>query len=337
MTSEIPDNIPSNVSSDISPRLVTVTLNPAIDQTVSIPNFTPDAVNRVAWEQSDAGGKGVNVASFLADFGYGISATGLLGQDNPELFQKLLEQKGIANQFVWIAGKTRVNVKIVDEIQQQVTDINFPGCPATPESLQQLTETLTRLATDHDWFILSGSIPEGVPTTFYGDLVRLLKAQGKTVVMDTSGESLRQALVAQPDVIKPNQVELQELLGRSLANEAEIVQAAQDLIRQGLKSVVVSMGSEGALFVEANQVVHAQPAKVDLKSTVGAGDAMVAGTVVGMIRGYSLADRARLATAFSMGALSEIGPRLPPPATVEANADRVTIRSIELTDLVELR
>lgn len=320
--------ISPGTSPGISPRIVTVTLNPAIDQTASIPNFTPNAVNRVAWEQADAGGKGVNVASFLADFGYSVSATGLLGQDNPELFQKLFDQKGIANQFVWLTGKTRVNVKIVDEIQQQVTDINFPGCPATPESLQQLTATLTRLATDHDWFILSGSIPEGVPVTFYRDLVHLLKERGKTVVMDTSGESLRQALIAQPDVIKPNQVELQELLGRSLVGEAEIVQAAQDLIQQGLQSVVVSMGAEGALFVEANRVVHAQPPQVDIKSTVGAGDAMVSGTVVGMIRGYDLSDRARLATAFSMGALSQIGPRLPPIAEIEANADRVTIRSI---------
>lgn len=312
----------------VTPLIATVTLNPAIDQTVSIPNFTADAVNRVAWEQADAGGKGVNVASFLADFGYTVTATGWLGQENPELFQKLFDQKGIADRFVRIAGKTRVNVKIVDEIQQQVTDINFPGCPATELARQQLTETLSHLAADHDWFILSGSIPSGVPATFYRDLVSLLKAQHKTVVMDTSGDSLRHALVAQPDVIKPNLVELQELLGRSLSTETEIIAAAQDLIQQGLQCVVISMGAEGALFVTAQAAVHAQPPQVEIKSTVGAGDAMVSGTVVGMMRGYSLSDRARLATAFSMGALSQLGPRLPPIEEIEANCDRVTVRSI---------
>lgn len=312
----------------VTPLIATVTLNPAIDQTASIPNFAVDAVNRVAWEQADAGGKGVNVASFLADFGYTVTATGLLGQENPELFQKLFEQKGIADRFVRIAGKTRVNVKIVDQIQQQVTDINFPGCPATELARQQLTETLSHLAADHDWFILSGSIPSGVPDMFYRDLVSLLKAQDKTVVIDTSGDSLRHALVAQPDVIKPNLVELQELLGRSLSTETEIIAAAQELIQQGLQCVVISMAAEGALFVTAQAAVHAQPPQVEIKSTVGAGDAMVSGTVVGMMRGYSLPDRARLATAFSMGALSQLGPRLPPTDEIEANCDRVTIRTL---------
>lgn len=312
----------------VTPLIATVTLNPAIDQTVSIPNFTADAVNRVAWEQSDAGGKGVNVASFLADFGYAVTATGWLGQENPELFQKLFDQKGIVDRFVRIAGKTRVNVKIVDEIQQQVTDINFSGCPAPELARQQLTETLSHLAADHDWFILAGSIPAGVPDTFYRDLVSLLKAQHKTVVMDTSGNSLRHALAAQPDVIKPNLVEMQELMGRSLSTETEIIAAARDLIQQGLQCVVISMGAEGALFVTAQAAVHAQPPQMEIKSTVGAGDAMVSGTVVGMMRGYSLPDRARLATAFSMGALSQLGPRLPPTDEIEANCDRVTLRSI---------
>lgn len=309
-------------------RLVTVTLNPAIDQTASIPQFTPDAVNRVVWEQADAGGKGVNVASFLADLGYRVTATGLLGQENPELFQKLFTQKGIADRFVRIDGKTRVNVKIVDDIQQQVTDINFPGCPATAPDLHKLTDILTELTHDHDWFVLSGSIPSGVPNTFYRDIVNLLKAQNKTVVLDTSGESLRQAVSARPDVIKPNLVELQELLGRSLSSEAEIIAAARDLIQQGLQTVVISMGAEGALFVTAQEAVHAQPPTVEIKSTVGAGDAMVSGTVSGMLRGYSLSDRACLATAFSMGALSQIGPRLPPLEEIEANCQRVTIRVI---------
>lgn len=309
-------------------HLVTVTLNPAIDQTASIPQFTPDAVNRVAWEQADAGGKGVNVASFLADFGYRVTATGLLGQENPELFQKLFAQKGIADRFVRVAGKTRVNVKVVDDIQQQVTDINFPGCPAAAADLHQLTEILTELTRDHDWFILSGSIPSGVPNTFYWEMVALLKAQNKTVVLDTSGESLRQALSARPDVIKPNLMELQELLGRSLSSEAEIIAAARDLIQQGLQTVVISMGADGALFVTAQSAVHAQPPAVEIKSTVGAGDAMVSGTVVGMLRGYHLSDCARLATAFSMGALSQIGPRLPPVDEIEANCQRVTVRVI---------
>ncbi len=308
--------------------IVTLTLNPAIDQTVSIPSFAAGAVNRVVWEQTDPGGKGVNVSSFLADFGYPSVATGLLGRDNPELFERLFVQKGVGDCFVRIAGKTRVNVKIVDDIQQRVTDINFPGQPPTDADLESLQGTLEQLAANHNWFILSGSVPDGVPTGFYRDLTQTLKQQGKTVVLDTSGQRLNDAIAAKPNLIKPNLVELQEILGQSLTSEGAIAQAARDLIWRGLQMVVVSMGADGALFVTADAALHAQPPAIEVKSTVGAGDAMVAGTVAALIQGQSLEECARLGTAFSMGALTQIGPRLPPKEVILANQAHVTVRSL---------
>lgn len=309
-------------------RIATVTLNPAIDQTAAIPNFTPDAVNRVTWEQADPGGKGVNVASFLADYGHAVSVTGFLGQDNLELFQRLFQQKGIADHFVHIAGKTRVNIKIVDDLRQQVTDINFPGMTPTEADVQRLWQVIEHLTPAHDWFVLAGSVPQGFSATIYQQLVTSLRAAGRHVALDTSGESLRQAIAAQPDLIKPNRLELQEVVATRLDNEADIVDAARVLIQGGIQTVVVSMGADGALFVNAHQAIHAQPPPVEVKSTVGAGDAMVAGTVAGLVRGLSLADCARLGTAFSMGALSQVGPRLPPMADIRANGDRVVIRSL---------
>ncbi|HEY9734983.1 MAG TPA: PfkB family carbohydrate kinase, partial [Trichocoleus sp.] len=149
--------------------IATVTLNPAIDQTVAVANFTANTVNRVAWEQSDAGGKGVNVASFLADWAnenpnsLRISATGFLGAENRGLFQRLFDQKGICDRFVSIPGKTRSNIKIVDDAQQQVTDLNFPGAVPQVEHLDRLWNALGELTASHDWFVLSGSLPKGVP------------------------------------------------------------------------------------------------------------------------------------------------------------------------------
>ncbi|MCG8366241.1 MAG: 1-phosphofructokinase [Pseudanabaenales cyanobacterium] len=312
----------------MSPGIVTVTLNPAIDQTVAIPEFKADTVNRVTWEQSDPGGKGVNVASFLADFGYPCTVTGFLGQDNPELFKKLFQQKHIEDRFVRIAGKTRVNVKIIDEVQQQVTDINFPGQSPFPQDVTQLQIVIEQLMPEHDWFVLSGSIPADVPVTLYRDLILALKQAGKTVVLDTSGDRLKTALVAKPDIIKPNQVEFEEILGYSLQSELEIIQAARQLIQQGLWIVVVSMGAKGALFIDRDQVIHAQPPTITVKSTVGAGDAMVAGAVVGLVEERSLADCARLGAAFSMGALSQFGPSLPPKAAINANATQVRLRKL---------
>jgi 1-phosphofructokinase len=317
--------------------IVTLTLNPAIDQTAAIPNFKAGAVNRVSWEQSDPGGKGVNVASFLSDFGIAVTVSGFLGKENAELFQIWFDRKQINNQFVPIAGRTRTNVKIIDDVQNQVTDINFPGQPPTAEDIAALHHVVDKLAIGHDWFVLSGSLPAQVDLDIYAKLTQRLKAKGKTVVLDASGESLRQVLaqaaqaiagqdIAAPDLIKPNLEELQEGLGRSLTSKPEIVQAARELIATGIGCVVVSMGAEGAIFVEPDAALWACPPPVEVISTVG--DAMVAGFVAGKLRQLSLADCARLATAFAIGTLSQVGARLPPLAKMESLTTQVEIKSV---------
>lgn len=309
----------------MSPRIATITLNPAIDQTVSVPNFCAGEVNRVAWEQSDPGGKGVNVASFLTGFGHAVTASGFLGKDNAELFQQFFMRKGIADRFVLVPGHTRVNVKIIDELQNQITDLNFPGSSPAAEAIASLNHVIDELTSAHDWFILSGSIPSELSPGIYAELTQRLKAQGKTVILDASGDSFRQAIQAAPDAIKPNLSELEELLGQRLQSEADIVQAARNLLRQGIRSVVVSMGAKGAIFVEADQALCARPPQVKVVSTVGAGDAMVSGLVVGKLRELDLADCARLATAFSIAALSQVGPRLPSREVVESFMTQVEI------------
>ena len=314
----------------VASRIATVSLNPAIDQTALVPDFAAGAVNRVEREQSDAGGKGVNVASFLAQFGLSVAVTGILGENNIEPFVRLFSEKGIDDRFVRLPGLTRVNVKIVDERQDRVTDINFPGLAVGDGDLARLDAAIDALAADTGWFVLSGSVPAGVPDTVYAELVTNLKKRGKTVVLDASGPPFAAAIGTGPDVIKPNIEELQELVGRNLATHGDIVAAAKQLIDQGIGLVAVSMGPDGALFVERDAAVLAVPPNITVKSTVGAGDAMVAGIVTGTLRGLDLSDRARLATAFSLGALGEIGPRLPPPDVVESFVPRVRIQPVDI-------
>lgn len=311
-------------------NIATITLNPAVDQTASIPHFKVGEVNRVEWEQADPGGKGVNVASFLTDFGFSVSVSGFLGKENVELFHNFFTQKGIQNRFVTIPGKTRVNVKIIDPAQKQVTDINFPGQSPTESDIARLHQAIATLTQDCDWFVLSGSIPAGLSTDIYGKLVSELKAQNKTVVLDASGESLRQAISFAPYAIKPNIDELQELVGHKLEGEGAIAQSAQSLLDKGIHSVVVSMGAKGAIFAEKEAIVVARPPQIEVVSTVGAGDAMVSGFITGKLRGLTLADCARLATAFSIGALSQVGPRLPPPETVESYISKVDVQGLSL-------
>ena len=308
-------------------RVVTVTINPAIDQTISIPNFTAGTVNRVQSSQMDAGGKGINVASFLADYGQPATVTGFLGADNDEIFRRLFERKGIQDRCVRIAGQTRIGVKISDEALNQTTDINFPGETPTDGDIRRLFDILAELASSHEWFVLSGSIPRGVSTGIYGEMVRALK--GKKVVLDTSGEGFAQAVSAGPWLIKPNVDELREFTGQSLDSHAAILDAARGLsARYGIASVIISMGQQGAIFVEGDETLWAVPPDVKVKSTVGAGDAMVAGMVAGKLRGLTLADCARLATAFSTTAISHVGHDLPSVAEVEATQQRVIIREL---------
>jgi 1-phosphofructokinase len=300
-----------------SARVATVTLNPAIDHSVGIPNFTAGSVNRVAWEQADAGGKGVNVASFLRDLGVAVSVTGFLGRDNAPEFERLFERKSIADRFVRLPGKTRVNVKILDEAQDRITDINFPGQHARAGDRESLEQAIAALVPDHDWFVLSGSVPAGIPFDVYAELTATLKAAGKRVVVDTSGAPLRAALRGAPFAVKPNIAELEECLGRPLPDAAAAAAAARTLVADGVACVVVSMGGDGALFVDASAGVLAVPPPVEVRSTVGAGDAMVAGLIAAKLRGLPLADCARLATATAVGALVEVGPRLPPRSNID--------------------
>ena len=310
-------------------RVATVSLNPAIDQTASIPNFTAGAVNRVEHEQSDAGGKGVNVASFLAHTGHAVAVTGLLGRDNAVLFERLFAENGIVDRFVRLPGATRVNVKIVDAANDRVTDINFPGLRPAFADLAALNAAVDVLAESAQWFVLTGSVPADVPRDIYARLIARLKVRGRNVLLDTSGPPFAAAVDAAPDAVKPNIDELEELVGRKLADHDAIVEAARSLVARGIRTVAVSMGARGALFVEADAAVLAIPPNIAVKSTVGAGDAMVAGLIAGKLQGLDLGGCARLGTAYSLGALGQIGPRLPPPEILLAYAPDVRLRHLD--------
>lgn len=289
--------------------VATLTLNPAIDQSVAIPGFAAGSVNRVAGHRSSAAGKGVNVASFLADLGFRVAVSGLLGGENADVFEQLFAAKGLFDAFVRVPGRTRVNVKIIDDVQHVVTEINFPGARAMPDDLLTLARQVDALLSRNHCFVLSGSVPVGVPVDCYATLIRYLKAKGKRVLLDSSGESLRRGIGAVPWAVKPNLAEFEELMGISLPSHGTVIGAARRLLAQGLGCVVVSMGREGALFVTGDECLLALPPQVEIKTTVGAGDAMVAGFLAGTLRGLPLVDRARLATASAVAALMQVPPR----------------------------
>lgn len=306
-------------------RIATVTLNPAIDQTVRVDHFRPNTVNYAQAMQFDAGGKGVNVAAFLADYGYDVAVTGFLGQENAATFEQFFASKHIDDQFIRIPGSTRLGVKIVDEANQQTTDINMPGLTPSAEAMATLSKAIEQLATSCDWFVFSGRLPAGLPTTTYATLITQVKEHGKQVVLDTSLDALREGIAAGPTIIKPNIDELQQLTGLLLTDEFALERAARQLLAGGIHMVVISMGERGALFVDGTTSLQAVPPTVQVKSTVGAGDAMVAGLVASQIQELRLPECARLATAFSLGRITRVGPHLPAREILQAYGQQVFI------------
>ena len=306
--------------------VVTITLNAAIDRTVTIPNFTAGAVNRVETIRSNPGGKGVNVASALADQGHRVGVTGFLGRANAGAFEDLFSEKGIADHFVRVAGQTRIGIKITDPVRNETTDINFPGPVAAASDLSTLDAKIATL--EAEWFVLAGSLPPGVEPTLYRDIIAALRARGGKVLLDASGEAFPLALAAQPTAIKPNIHEFEEFVGRGLATPEAVVAAAREVIARGIELVVVSMGKEGACFVTAAEAILARPPEIEVKSTVGAGDAMVAGILSAQLQKLPLRECAQLATAFSIDSLSRLESGLSSSHAVEAARRKVTLTQL---------
>ena len=310
-------------------KVATLTLHPALDMTVRVEHLRLGEVNRAQEMEMGAGGKGVNVATFLVQGGCRVAAVGFLGEENAQVFERHFAQHGIEDRFIRIPGSTRVSVKLVEEGSQATTDINLKGPAPSTQALARLEEDIESLAEECGWFMLSGSLPPGIDNGYYSRLIRGLKAHGCRVGLDTSGEALRQGIEAGPTLVKPNLWELEELAGSQLDGQDDVLAAARGLLAKGMELVVVSMGERGALFVESGRALLAVPPRVSVvRSTVAAGDALAAGTIAGRMRGLDLIETARLATAWAAGKLAYTAARLPDEPELAALEERVEVREI---------
>ena len=228
--------------------MLTLTLNPAIDVTVALEALLPGQVNPALRQERHAAGKGINVASCLADWGAAVTATGLLGADNDAIFRALFTEKRIADRCTRIAGETRTNIKLLDQSSGETTDINLPGLAPDEAALDAC---LAAAEQARGIAVLSGSLPRGVAPDLYARLTATLTARGVRVVVDASGAALQAVLAGpvKPYAIKPNRHEMEGLVGHALPDATALLAAARRLAAQGVGLVVVSMGGEGALFV----------------------------------------------------------------------------------------
>ncbi|NNN77710.1 1-phosphofructokinase [Vibrio sp. 11-4(1)] len=287
-------------------KVVTITLNPALDLTGSVNELNVGSVSLVQQSNLHAAGKGVNVAKVLSDLGADVTVTGFLGKDNPELFHQLFNDIGVKNEFVEVQGATRINVKLV-EANGNVSDINFPGVQVTADEIARFEETLFRLAKTHDYFVLAGSLPGGVTAEQCAAWIKALHQQGKKVLFDSSKTALKSGIEAHPWLIKPNDEELGDFVGEHLETPEQCQAAAQTLSDKGIENIVVSMGADGVMWLNQGKWLRAQPPRMNVVSTVGAGDTLVAGLCWGHMQLMPKNDLLRFATALSALAVSQVG------------------------------
>lgn len=279
--------------------IITVTLNPALDKTVEIPDFSLDAVNRITAMRTDPGGKGLNVSKVIAKLGGTSTVVGVLGGTTGRRIADAMDALGIACQFTFVDGETRTNLKVIDPARHTNTDLNEPGLTVDQETLDHMRDALVAAIRPGDIVVLSGSLPKGAPVDTYGSWTAACRTAGARVFLDADGEPLAHGLAAKPYLAKPNNHELSRLTGRALETADDLLAAARTLIADGVERVVVSMGGDGALFVSANRAYRAEGLRVPVGSTVGAGDSMVAALAYAAEQGMADADTVRLAVATS--------------------------------------
>ncbi len=279
--------------------IYTVTLNPAIDKTVQIDNLQTGEVNRVLKVRQDPGGKGINVSKVIASLGGESVAMGLLAGRSGQYIDEALQESGIATDFLYVEGETRTNLKIIDAVKGENTDINEPGITVSADQTEALLHRLLHRLQKDDYVVLAGSLPKGAPVDLYADWIRRIQEKGARVILDADKEALREGIKANPYMIKPNDRELEMYFDSPMDTMERVIDAGKKLHHEGISNVVISLGGDGALFVQNGRVYHGQGISVPVGSTVGAGDSMVAALCFGMAQGMGQEDVMKLALATS--------------------------------------
>jgi len=268
--------------------IYTLTLNPAIDRELTVEKVEYDAVLSAIKAQVDIGGKGFNVSRLLKSMGTSNTALGFVGGRTGERLRHGLRDLDIETDFVSISGETRTNISIVTEKHDHYIKVNEKGPLVDEPKQRELLDKIASTAGPGDWWVLAGSLPPGVPDTFYAEIIHVLNEHNAITVLDTTGESLRLGCEAKPFLIKPNTEETHKLTGLPVETIAQIIIAAKELLKMGTQNVVISMGKKGALLQTADESWLIHSPKIQEKNPIGAGDSMVGGLVWGLSQGYSL-------------------------------------------------
>ncbi len=312
--------------------IITVTLNPALDKTLEVPNFTPGRRHRSVDQVTMPGGKGVNVARAIKRLGQPVIATGLAGGATGTRIVEALNDEAILNAFVRIRDESRTNTAVLDPTTGLQTEINERGPAVSSQELELFHEKLLYLAKGASMCVFAGSLPRGVGTDVYADLIREVKRLGVVTVVDTEGEPLRLATRAEPAVISPNEVEAEELVGQEFNDVDDRAQAVVEMTRLGAGEAImtVSDGCYACVLEEGAAVYRVSVEEQEARSRIGSGDAFLAGYVAARYGGRPPIECLRHGVACGAESIQHFGAGVLDPAKVarllgEVEAERLEI------------
>jgi 1-phosphofructokinase/tagatose 6-phosphate kinase len=290
--------------------IVTVTLNAALDRTLSVPNFQRGQRHRASQGLTLAGGKGINIARALKRLDVPVVATGLAGGRAGTRIVQELTSEAILNDFVRIVDESRTSTAVVDPTTNTYTEINEWGPSVQPAELEMLLEKLHYLSRGADLVVFAGSLPRDVEESFYADAIRDLNRRGVQTVLDSEGQPLRLGIEAEPFLVSPNQREAEAMVGQEFHDDADFVLALDDLVEQGARNVLITHEAGCFALLRSERRLHryrAAAPRVDAISAVGAGDVLLAAFLTARLEGVAPEEALRRAVAAGAAATLEVG------------------------------
>jgi 1-phosphofructokinase family hexose kinase len=315
--------------------IITVTLNTAIDKTLSVPNFRLGRRHRTVEQTTMPGGKGVNVARVLKALGQPVIATGLTGGATGTRIVEQLTQLSVLSDFVRTREESRTNTALIDPTTGVQTEINERGPHVSEQEIELFADKLLYLAKGASLCVFAGSLPRGVDVDIYNRLIREVKRLGVVVVVDTDGDPLRRAVRAEPDVISPNVLEAEELVGHEFNDEEDHLFALREMVEQGAHEAIMTIGDGcvGQLLPEEAQgqprIYRCRIPEMEATATVGSGDAFLAGYVAARYTDRPAPDCLAYGVACGAESTQHLGAGVVDPAQVQRLLDEVEVTRLE--------
>jgi 1-phosphofructokinase family hexose kinase len=308
--------------------IYTVTLNPAVDRELTVAAIEYDTVLRAQSWHIDYGGKGFNVSRMLRSMGMSSCALGFVGGKSGEILHEGLHELDIDTDFVWVEGETRTNISIVTTGHERYIKVNEPGPEISPTSQNEFMEKMRGLVQAGDWWVLAGSLPPGLSSSIYAEMIQQIEAGGAHVILDTSGDALVQGCMAGAYLVKPNGEEAEKLTGISIHSPLDAVQAAKKIHEMGTSVVITSLGKAGAILSTIDKSWLASAPKIEESNPIGAGDSLVGGVVWALSSGYSVNEALKWGVACGASTASTEGTAVGSKELVDKLFEQVEINEL---------